>query len=274
MPCQLRALCQTLQQLAPLELAESWDNVGLLVGDPEDSVWRVMTCLTITPPVVQEAIQRRCELVVVHHPLPFKPLQRITTESPTGRMLLQLIRAKSAIYSAHTAWDSAESGINQQLAGSLRLQSVRPFHPATTNGGETEQAGPTVSAVGAGRVGDLQSPADLRSLASALQRFTGASQVRCVGSAEKLCRRVGIACGSGGSFLPAAIQAGCDVLVTGEASFHSCLEAETEDCPLILLGHYASERFAMEMLAEELRRQHPQLEIWPSQAEADPLSSP
>ncbi|MFG0261220.1 MAG: Nif3-like dinuclear metal center hexameric protein, partial [Novipirellula sp. JB048] len=74
-------VCQTLAELAPLRLAESWDNVGLLVGDRQATVARLMTCLTITPAVVQEAIEEGVDLVVAHHPLPFKPLARLTTDT-------------------------------------------------------------------------------------------------------------------------------------------------------------------------------------------------
>ena len=80
----LRELCQTLNEIAPVRLAESWDNVGLLVGDESASVERVMTCLTITEASLDEAIAERADLIISHHPIPFKPLPRITSHSLTS----------------------------------------------------------------------------------------------------------------------------------------------------------------------------------------------
>src|SRR6185295_14786586 len=124
-------LCSFLDVFAPPNLAADWDNVGLLVGDRAQPVERVMTCLTITPAAAAEAIRERVDLIVTHHPLPFKPLERLTADEPTGRLLLDLIRTGIAIHSPHTAFDSAAAGINQQLAEGLELHDIQPLEPAT-----------------------------------------------------------------------------------------------------------------------------------------------
>ena len=80
-----------LETFAPVALAEEWDNVGLLVGDPDQEVTRVMTCLTITPTTAREALERQAEMIITHHPLPFRPLKRLTTAQTASRLLLQLI---------------------------------------------------------------------------------------------------------------------------------------------------------------------------------------
>ena len=89
--------CQYLDAVAPRRLAEEWDNVGLLIGDRNRPVANVMTCLTITPESVQEAISNDAQLIVTHHPLPFRPLTRITADNVTGMMLLKLIEHQIAI---------------------------------------------------------------------------------------------------------------------------------------------------------------------------------
>src|SRR6188768_257827 len=114
-------IVRRLEEIAPLAAAEDWDNVGLLAGDRAQRVERLMTCLTLTPATAAEAIAARAQLVVVHHPLPFRPLTTVTTDSITGRLLWQLIGAGVSIYSAHTAFDSAALGINQQWAEGLGL---------------------------------------------------------------------------------------------------------------------------------------------------------
>ena len=253
-----------LERIAPLELAEAWDNVGLLVGDRGRDVCRVMTCLTLTPTTIAEAIERQVDLVVVHHPLPFKPVAQVTTDSAVGRMLWDLVGARVAVYSAHTAFDSAHEGINERLARGLKLDALEPLNDMASAEG--------IQGVGAGRRGRRNPPATLTQLAGEVKQFLSTAQVRVVGNLDRAVQLVGVACGSGGSFLPSARAKGCDCLVTGEANFHACLEAESIGMGLILTGHYASERFAMERLADELASLFPRLEVWASVRERDPLS--
>src|SRR3954469_24074936 len=125
-------VAHVLEQLAPLALAEEWDNVGLLVGEAEWPATRVMTCLTVTADSVSEAIEQKANLIVSHHPLPFRPVKTITSETTVGQLLLKLIRHSIAIYSPHTAFDSASAGINQHLAIGLGLQEIKPLKPAAS----------------------------------------------------------------------------------------------------------------------------------------------
>lgn len=118
-----------LEQLAPPQLAESWDNTGLLLGDPAADVHKILTCLTLTPDVAEEAVATGVQLVVTHHPLMFKPVQRLTTQSHEGRTIWALAQAGIAVYSPHTAWDSAPEGINQQLAERFQLADIAPIRP-------------------------------------------------------------------------------------------------------------------------------------------------
>src|SRR5262245_56650314 len=119
-----------LESFAPPALAAEWDNVGLLVGDSAQTIERVITCLTITTTVASEEIRERANLIVTHHPLPFKPLKRLTADHPAGRILLDLVKAGIAIHSPHTAFDSAAAGINQQFAEGLGLIEIQPLVPA------------------------------------------------------------------------------------------------------------------------------------------------
>jgi dinuclear metal center YbgI/SA1388 family protein len=262
---RLADLITMLEAFAPLRLAESWDNVGLLVGDSEREIRRVMTCLTITPSSAREAIDERADAILTHHPLPFRPLKRLTTATVEGRLLIDLIAAGIAIYSPHTAFDSALAGINQQWAEGLGLTSARPLVAAPdTAAGEG-------ATLGAGRHGELPAPATLGELAAAVKRFLRIDQAQIVGPGGAPVTRVGVACGSGGEFVAAALAAGCQALVTGEARFHTCLEAESQGLGLVLAGHYASERFAVETLAGIVAQRFAELEVWASRRETDPL---
>ena len=121
-----------LQAFAPLELAEEWDNVGLLLGDGADPAERIMTCLTVTPITAGEAIESRAGLIVSHHPILFRGCNRLAADSAEGKMLLSLIRAGVAVYSPHTAFDNTRGGINDLLADRLGLTNVRPLREVWT----------------------------------------------------------------------------------------------------------------------------------------------
>src|SRR5262245_17629734 len=122
-----------LDSFAPRSLAESWDNVGLLIGDRNASVTRVMTCLTVTAASAQEAIDRHADLIVTHHPVLFRPVQRLTSDDLQGRLVRQLIRCGIAVYSPHTAFDGTAGGINEMLATRLGLTGSKPLRPAKSS---------------------------------------------------------------------------------------------------------------------------------------------
>ena len=362
-----------LERLAPPELAEEWDNVGFLLGDRQGEARQVLTCLTLTPDVVREAIEKQAGLVVTHHPVPFRPVKRLTADDDQGQMLLSLIAAGVAVYSPHTAYDSADEGINQQLArllGLVQIEPLRPLpagrqckivtfvpkanlaavqravwsagagiigeyancsfvtegtgsfegsaaaNPAVGERGKLEEVAearlevvcperlvpealrrlreahpyeepaydvyplaPQTSRRGSGRMGVLEAAdrtgaAHKISLAEFLTLVKSkfpVAELPYVGDLRRSVSRVAIACGAGGDFLPAAIGKSCDVLLTGEARFHTCLEARTAGVGLVMAGHYATERPAMENLAAALSREFPQVSAWASEVERDPV---
>lgn len=374
MPC-VSDVVAFLERFAPLELAEEWDNVGLLAGDRRRDIERVITCLTLTPEVAREAIERQAALIVAHHPILFRAVKRITADDAQGRMLLELIAAGIAVYSPHTAYDSAADGINQQLAqrlgltqiGALRtlpgpktckivcfvppmhlravqdalwsagageigeysncsfalegigsfegsaaanpaigkaecfeqvaearlevvcpeplvqaaLRRLREVHPYEEPAVDVYPLSSLAGAGGAGRVGvlairgaddaQIAAPSTLGEFLELVRQRLGIGELAFVGDRQKQVARVAVACGSGGEFLSSAVRQKCDVLLTGEARFHCCLEAREAGIALILAGHYATERPAMEHLAVVLSREFPQLDCWASETERDPI---
>jgi dinuclear metal center YbgI/SA1388 family protein len=252
-----------LQSIAPLELAESWDNVGLLVGRPTSSVHKIMTALTLVPENVAEAIEHKADMVVVHHPLPFHALKRITSEATPGRMLLDLIEAGIAVFSLHTAWDNTAGGINEQLARLIGLTGVSPLIPAKNPELLQRQ-------LGSGRSGTVPQKTNVEAVAQSLQRTLAVGSISVVGERTTPVNKVGIVCGSGGSLLSYAREKKCDLFVTGEATFHQCLEAQSYGIAMLLLGHFASEKFAMNHLGSLLSLRFPNIEVWGSRRESEP----
>ena len=257
----IKKVCGFLDSFAPTRLAEEWDNVGLLVGDPTIEAKKVMTCLTVTPESAGEAIEKNVDLIVSHHPLPFRPLKRLTTETVASRLLWELVRAGVSIYSPHTGFDSASQGINQTLGEKIGLSGLSPLVPIKDDPAE----------LGAGRIGSLQSAPSLRSFIDTIKAEFELEGLHVVGDLDEPVKLVAVACGSGGSFLEKARRAHCDTFVTGEATFHTCLEAKANGISLVLLGHHTSERFAVEDLSGRLASKFPDLAVWASKQESDPL---
>ena len=246
-----------LETIAPLRLAAAWDQVGLLVeGRPE--VGRVMTCLTLTERVAAEAVRERADLVVTHHPLPFRPVGRLTGGDGVGRVLLELIRGGVSVWSSHTAWDSAAGGINDQLAALLGLDRVVPVERDVE-----------LPLAGVGRAGSATG--SVATLARRAATALTAATVQLVGNVDRDAGRVGIVCGSGGDMIGMVRRAGCDTLVTGELKLHQAVEAEAAGLAVIAVGHHASEHFAMATLADRLSEAVGGLVCWASRDERDPL---
>ena len=121
----LSDIIQFMEKLAPPWLAEDWDNVGLLLGSKKQEIKRVITCLDVTSKVVDEAIEKKADLIVSHHPFIFKGMKRIIPEDIKGEQVYKLIRNNIAVYSAHTNLDMAQGGLNEYLASVLGLANVR-----------------------------------------------------------------------------------------------------------------------------------------------------
>ena len=126
----VREVEQALYELAPRDLAQNWDNVGLLVGDPDREVTAVLVALDVTQAVAEEAIREGCGLIVAHHPLmncTWSPVQSVRTDHPQGRLITTLIQNEISAICMHTNLDSTKGGVNDALAAALDLQDVSPL---------------------------------------------------------------------------------------------------------------------------------------------------
>ncbi|MFO0950875.1 MAG: Nif3-like dinuclear metal center hexameric protein [Isosphaeraceae bacterium] len=159
----VRDVSRWLDGFAPPRLAESWDNVGLLWGDPDAEVRRIMTCLTVTPCTANEAVQERADLIVSHHPVLFRAVKRVVAGQAGNSFLWGLARANVSILSPHTAFDNTVGGINDGLATRLGLTEVGPLRPTPgaasfkvtvfTPEGDVEAVRSAAFQSGAGRIG-------------------------------------------------------------------------------------------------------------------------
>lgn len=129
MSVSVKQLISAIEDLAPPQLAEEWDNVGLLVGSYSNKVSRVLLALDVTEEAVEAAVARGCNLIIAHHPVVFRPLKALRTDLPQGRVLEKLIRAGISVYAAHTNWDKCQSGTSRRLAELLGLRNISVLKP-------------------------------------------------------------------------------------------------------------------------------------------------
>lgn len=129
---KLAEILKKLDTLAPLHLAENWDNVGLLAGDRDRDVYRILFCIDCTEAVLEEAVAVQAQLVVAYHPPLFKPVSRITSDGGS-KLIYHAIRQNIALYSPHTALDVAQGGTNDCLADLVGLDERDPLRPITAS---------------------------------------------------------------------------------------------------------------------------------------------
>lgn len=129
---RLERVLETLNELAPPELAEDWDRVGLQLGDPAWNVRRAMLCIDLTEPVLAEAVAKKVNLIVAYHPPIFEPIKNLANWSRHSwkqRIILELARRRIAIYSPHTALDAARDGVNEWLCAGIGKGKTYAIHP-------------------------------------------------------------------------------------------------------------------------------------------------
>ena len=248
----VQQLYEAMQALAPLELAESWDNPGLLVDCGGEVTW-VLVTLDITPEVVAEAAAKHCEAIVAHHPVIFDPLKRLCPAD----VPYQLVRAGISAICMHTNLDAAEGGVNDVLADLFGIRQRTAF------------------ADGCGRVGDID-PITVPELAALAQLCnapnTGAAVQVKFADTGKPVKRLAVISGAGGSLFAEAIAEGADCLLTGEANHHHALDAKRLGLSLIAAGHYATEFPVTAAVAAALRAALPEVEVLVSTENRDPYT--
>lgn len=236
---------EVLDSAYPPELAESWDAVGLVCGDPAERVTHVLVCVDPVESTVDEALAVEAEMIVAHHPLLLRGVHGVPASTPKGGIVHRLVRAGAALFCAHTNADSADPGVSDALAEALGLTVVGPL--AANPDGRT----------GIGRIAELPAAepfeAFVERVAAALPATAGG--VRAAGDPKRPIRTVAVSGGAGDGYLTAATRAGVDVFVTADLRHHPAGEhlAAPGVPALVDVAHWASEWPWCEQVAAILR---------------------
>lgn len=242
-------LIQRFEMFANPALAESWDHVGLQLGNPERPVKRVMTALDCRPEVVQEAIEKNVDFIFNHHPAMFHAVKTLDVRDPQIAMYQTLLEHGITVYAAHTNLDNANGGMNDWLAAQLELTNVEPLQIT----GIDPISGRDY---GMGRLGDLLQPMSPAAFGQwCLEKFqlNGARLIVNPADQQQLIKRVAILGGSGQDFWQQAKKRGADAYVTGDVSYHFAHDMIASHLTVVDAGHHI-EVVCQDQLASLLKK--------------------
>ncbi|MBQ2697872.1 MAG: Nif3-like dinuclear metal center hexameric protein [Clostridia bacterium] len=236
-------ILETLDKLAPISAKLEFDNAGFIAGDGEAPVSRVLLCMDVTMPVIEEAKEKDCQLIVSHHPLFFKLPKFLRADCFETAKAARLLRYGLSAIGMHTNLDLWEGGVNDVLLDCLALSPLG-------NVGKDQL----------GRMGELAAPMDAVAFARQVKEQLGCEGVK-VYDAGRPVHKVAVVGGSGGSYVGAALEQGCDTLVTADIKHHQWLEAEERHLNLLDAGHYHTERPVLRVVEKHLAAHHPELTL-------------
>ena len=260
MAVKMRQIMEVIEGLAPVDTAEEWDNVGLLLGRRDADVSKVLIALDALDAVVDEAAAIGAQAIITHHPAIFRPINRITDENPLGRRLLRLAEGGICLYCAHTNLDAADGGVNDMLFdifGLLNKELVCEGKPG----------------VFVGRAGILPAATSLSDFAVTVKNILGLETATYCGDGNATVRKVGIIGGGSANtdFFTAMRAAGCDVFITSDIKLSSAQAALDMGLNLVDATHYGGEVIFAEKLAEYLRQRLGGVEFAVSKVNGQPF---
>ena len=245
---KIKEVLSALERFAPLPLQESWDNAGLQVGLTETEVSGALLCLDVTEKIVDEAIQKGCNLIVSHHPLLFRGLKTISDLTDVQRTVMKAICNGICVISMHTNMDNAEDGVNFRIARKLSLKDVQFLVPKIVDG----------VASGSGIMGSFEAPMASDDFVLKVKKTFGVECAMCNELLRRPVLKVAVCGGAGDFLLDEALKAGADAFITGEMHYHQYFGYE-QRIQICVIGHYQSEQYTSEIFQDIIRQACPEV---------------
>jgi dinuclear metal center YbgI/SA1388 family protein len=244
MSVQIKDIINSLDNIAPFRLAEAWDNVGLLIGNPGHAVTAILVGLDPTIRLLDEAITLGANTIITHHPVIFHPLTTIKTTTPIGLFLEKALTNRLNIIACHTNLDSARNGVNDALAESFELVDIEPLRPSSDG---------TLPGTGIGRIGNFKLGLDRDQFLLRVFHALDVPSVHIAGRLPEKIFRLGLCGGSGSDFAETAFAGGADVYLSAEIKHSTARWAE--ECGFCIIDgtHYATEQIVIKHLVAQLQ---------------------
>lgn len=249
-----------MELLAPTYLKEDFDNVGLMVGDKNKEVKKVLLALDCTLKVIEEAKKENVELIITHHPLIFKRPSSITNDTLQGKKIIELIKNDISLYSSHTNLDSVENGLNDTIVSILGFDNSKILEKNKRD-----------DKAGLGRIVSLKESIQLEDLISKIKKSLNINNLRVVKGKDKV-NKIAIINGSGQDFIGKAVALGADCIITGDTTYHFASDYKEMEISILDVGHFASEQITFFNVMENLKEKFKDVEFITSTVEEDPFS--
>lgn len=243
---KIKSITSYLESIAPLSLQEEYDNSGLIVGNEEENVIGVLICIDCTEAVVEEAISKKCNLIIAHHPIIFSGLKKITGRNYVERVILKAVQNNISVYAIHTNLDNISEGVNKMICDKLGLGKCKFLLPSTDEKTRSVNSG-------SGMVGLLSKPMAEMDFLTKVKEVMKAGSLKYTGLLGKRVSKVAVCGGSGSFLLNAAIEAKADVFITADFKYHQFFDADNK-IVVVDVGHYESEQYTKELIHNLLKR--------------------
>src|SRR5664279_114701 len=257
---KIREIIQHMESYAPLEFQEEYDNSGLISGDSNLECTGILVSLDCTEDVVREAVQRKCNLILSHHPLIFRPIKQLTSANGTTKTLVAAIKADVAIYSIHTNLDNILTGVNSVIADKLGLRNRRILLPWKD-----------LQTIGSGLVGDLENMLSEKQILELLKKAFGTPVIRHSPLTGNPVSRVAVCGGSGSFLIPNALQEGAGFFISADIKYHEFFESRGK---LVIadIGHFESEQFTVDLLHSVILKNYTNFAFLKSDTVTNPVN--
>ncbi len=220
-----------IDSIAPFDTQEEWDNSGLLVGDKTAEVSKILFALDVTSDIINQAVDCGAELIITHHPIIFKPVSDVLSDS----LIYKIIKNNISIICAHTNYDKAVDGVNDILCNTVGFDCFKKIENTCLNIAEYNHEVPVDVFVN-----------HIKSVLNGTVRYNSTNQK---------IKKVAVCSGSGSDYLSLAKELNCDALLTGDASHHAFLDADEMGILLVAAGHFETEMIAVEPLLNKIKNQ-------------------
>lgn len=244
-----KEIIRAIEEVYPKKYAMEWDNVGLLAGRMDKEVERIYLALDLTEKVIEEAIHKKADMIITHHPLIFSPLRAVTNENFIGKRVVSLIQHDISYYAMHTNYDI------------LRMAELSADIFGLCNQEVLEVVFDEAQEKGIGRIGSYQRELTLEECCGLVKEKFHLQSVKVFGDLNQKIGRIAIAPGSGKSVIKVSIKKGADVLITGDIDHHEGIDAVAREMAIIDAGHYGLEHIYIEDMRQFLERTCPKLTV-------------
>lgn len=227
---KLENIIEIMEKAAPLFLKESYDNVGLMVGDRNSDITKILVALDCTKEVIEEAKEIGAELILTHHPLIFNKPSSITEDTLQGEKIRALIKNDISLYSSHTNWDKVKNGLNDEFVTILGF-----------NSGEILEHDSNMDGSGVGRKVVLAKPEKVENIIKTIKEKVNLKTIRIVGDINKEVRTIGFINGSGEDYFEMCIKEGIELVITGDTTYHYASDFKEKGLIILDIGHFNCE---------------------------------